>query len=67
MVDKDLIRKVTAFDLFEGSNLGENKKSLALSVVIQSFNRTLTEKDLDSLSKKIIQTVQQKTGATIRS
>ena len=67
MVDKDLIRKVTAFDLFEGSNLGENKKSLALSVVIQSFSRTLTEKDLDSLSKKIIQTVQQKTGATIRS
>ena len=40
---------------------------MAINVVIQSQDRTLIEDDLDRISQKIINTVKEKTGATIRS
>ena len=43
------------------------KKSIAINVTIQSDEKTLNEKDLDQISKKIIDIVKDKTGATIRS
>ena len=66
-IDTDIIKNVKTFDVFEGQNLPEGKKSLAINVTLQSFNKTLTESDLDSISKKIIDKVKNKTGATIRS
>ena len=48
-------------------NISKDKKSVAISVTLQSTNRTLSEKDLDLISKKIIDIVKEKTGATIRS
>ena len=55
------------FDVFEGQNIPEGKKSVAINVTIQAFDKTLTEKDLDLISQRIIETVREKTGATIRS
>ena len=55
------------FDIFEGQNIPEGKKSVAINVTIQAFDKTLTEKDLDQMSQKIIEIVKEKTGATIRS
>ena len=66
-IDTDIIKNVKTFDVFEGQNLPEGKKSLAINVTLQSFNKTLTESDLDSISKKIIDKVKNKTGATTRS
>ena len=66
-VDKDLIKKVLIFDVFEGGNLPEGKKSIAVNVTIQSMNKTLSQKDLDQVSQKIINIVKAKTGGTIRS
>ena len=66
-LDESIIKKVTTFDVFEGQNVPEGKKSIAINVVMQAAEKTLTEKDLDQLSKKIISTVKEKTGATIRS
>ena len=66
-VDDNILKKVITFDVFEGQNIPEGKKSVAINVVIQSQNKTLTESDLDQVSQKIINTVQEKTGATIRS
>ena len=66
-LDKSIIKKVTTFDVFEGQNIPEGKKSIAINVVIQADEKTLTEKDLDQVSEKIISTVKEKTGATIRS
>ena len=66
-VDTYNIKKVITFDLFEGQNIPEGKKSVAINVTIQSLNKTLNEKDLDEISQKIIETVKEKTGATIRS
>jgi len=66
-VDQNIIRNVITFDVFEGKSLPEGKKSVAISVTLQSSNKTLTETDLDQISQKIVKTVQDKTGATLRS
>ena len=66
-LDENIIKQVITFDVFEGQNIPEGKKSIAINVVIQAIDKTLTEKDLDQVSQKIINTVQEKTGATIRS
>ncbi len=66
-VDENIIQKVSTFDVYEGDNIPTNKKSVAINVVLQALDRTLSEKDLDNTSQKIIETVKEKTGATIRS
>ena len=45
----------------------EGKKSIAINVTIQSMEKTLSQKDLDQVSQKIINVVKAKTGGTIRS
>ena len=66
-VDKNLIREVKIFDIYQGENIPEDKKSIAINVIIQSMEKTLKEQDLDLLNKSIIDTVENKTGAKIRS
>ena len=66
-IDKSLIQNVTTFDVYEGENIPKDKKSVAINVTIQADNKTLSEKDLDQISKKIIEVVKDKTGAIIRS
>ena len=65
--DKNLIKKVKIFDVFEGGNMPQEKKSIAVNVTIQSMDKTLSQKDLDEVSQKIINIVKAKTGGTIRS
>jgi len=66
-IDYSLIQEVTTFDVYEGDNIPKDKKSVAINVTLQSPNKTLSEKDIDQISKKIIDVVKEKTGATIRS
>ena len=66
-IDNNIIKKVITFDVYEGQNIPKDKKSVAINVVIQSQDKTLTESDLDQISQKIINTVKEKTGAIIRS
>ena len=66
-IDDIIIKHVTTFDVYEGENIPKDKKSVAISVTIQAPDKTLSEKDLDHISQKIITTVQNRTGATIRS
>ena len=65
--DKELVRNVNIFDIFVGEGIPNDKKSVALNVTIQSMDRTLNDKDLEKINKLIIDTVQNKTGAKIRS
>ena len=67
MIDKDLIKEIKIFDVYEGDNIPSDKKSIALKVTIQSDHKTLNENDLTSISKKIVSTVEEKTGAKLRS
>jgi len=66
-IDENIIQNVTTFDVFIGGNVPEGKKSVAINVTLQALDKTLTEKDLDQVSQKIIEAVKNKTGATIRS
>jgi phenylalanyl-tRNA synthetase beta chain len=66
-IDEKLIQKVTTFDVYEGENIPKGKKSVAINVTLQAFDKTLTENDLDHICKNIIKIVSEKTGATIRS
>ena len=66
-VDESLVKDVKVFDVYEGSNIPENQKSIAISVTIQSSERTLNDEDLDKINNLIIKTVENKTGAKIRS
>ena len=66
-IDSSIIQDVTTFDVYEGENIPKGKKSVAINVSLQAKNKTLNEKDLDQISKKIIDIVKDKTGATIRS
>ena len=66
-VDNNLIQKVSTFDVYEGENIPKDKKSVAINVILQANDKTLSENDLDQISKKIIETVNAKTGATIRT
>ena len=65
--DENLIKKVLIFDVFEGGNMPEGKKSIAVNVTIQSMDKTLSEKDINDVSQKIINSVKDKTGAILRS
>jgi len=66
-VDKELIKSVKVFDVYEGSNIPEDKKSIALNVTIQSLEKTLNEEDLNKINQLIISAVESKTDAKIRS
>ncbi|WP_440934733.1 phenylalanine--tRNA ligase subunit beta [Candidatus Pelagibacter sp.] len=66
-IDKNLISNVKVFDVYEGDNIPKNQKSIAISVTIQSLEKTLTDNDLEKTNNLIIETVENKTGAKIRS
>ena len=66
-VDQNLLSNVKVFDVYEGNNIPENQKSIAISVTIQSTEKTLNDNDLEQINKLIIKTVENKTGAKIRS
>jgi phenylalanyl-tRNA synthetase beta chain len=66
-VDNKLINNIRVFDVYEGENIPENQKSIAISVTIQSSEKTLNDNDLDQINKLIIETVENKTGAKIRT
>ena len=66
-IDSTIIKEVTTFDVYEGDKIPKDKKSVAINVSLQALDKTLSEKDLDQISKKIIDVVKDKTGATIRS
>lgn len=64
--DKKLISNAQVFDIFAGASLGENKKSVAIEVLLQPLDRTLTEEDLEGVAKKIIEVVAKQTGGVLR-
>ena len=64
--DKALVSEVGVFDVYEGTNLGEGKKSVAISVTLQPTERTLTEEDIEAVSQKIVAQVEKATGGSLR-
>ena len=65
--DKTLISDVTAFDLFQGGNLGDGRKSLALNITLQPADRTLTDLEINAVCSRVIAAVEKRTGGVLRS
>ncbi len=66
-IDKDLIKNIKIFDVYQGENIESGKKSIAFSVTLEPKDKTLDEKDIELISKKIISTIKETTNATLRS
>jgi phenylalanyl-tRNA synthetase beta chain len=68
--DKSLISDAFVFDVFNGDKaegqMGLNKKSIAITVKLQPKDATLTDKDIESVSEKIIEKVSKATGGVLR-
>jgi phenylalanyl-tRNA synthetase beta chain len=64
--DKQLIEAVSLFDVYEGPGVGEGNKSLAIAVRLQPTDRTLTDADIEAVSKKIVAGVEKATGGKLR-
>jgi phenylalanyl-tRNA synthetase beta chain len=67
MTDRALIESVSVFDVYEGKNVGEGKKSIAIAVRIQPKDKTLTEAEIEALAQKLVAAVTKATGASLRS
>ena len=64
--ERNLLRDVYLFDVYEGKNLEAGKKSYAVSFVLQDANKTLTDKQIEAIMKKIQTNLETKLGAKLR-
>ncbi|MDR7371484.1 phenylalanyl-tRNA synthetase beta chain [Flavobacterium aquidurense] len=64
--EKALLKDVNLFDVYEGKNLPEGKKSYALSFTIQDNTKTLTDSQIDKIMSKLQQTFETELGASLR-
>lgn len=64
--ERKLLREVTLFDVYEGKNLPEGKKSYAVNFVIQDDEKTLNDKQIDSIMSKIQTSLEKELGAQLR-
>jgi len=64
--DRNMIDGVTLFDVYEGDKLPEGKKSLAIDVVFQPRERTLTDAEIETSGQKVVAAVAKATGAVLR-
>ncbi|HLP63647.1 phenylalanine--tRNA ligase subunit beta [Flavobacterium sp.] len=64
--EKSLLKEVNLFDVYQGKNLPEGKKSYAVSFVIQDATKTLTDAQIDKTIGKIKQNLETELGASLR-
>lgn len=64
--EKKLLKSVELFDVYEGKNLPDGKKSYAVNFILQDESKTLTDKQIDAIMTKLINNLKQKLGAEQR-
>ncbi len=64
--EKKLLKKVELFDVYEGKNLEEGKKSYAVNFVLQDDSKTMNDKQTDAIMQKIIAQLEKQLGAKLR-
>jgi phenylalanyl-tRNA synthetase beta chain len=65
-VDRKLVNEIRLFDIYQGVGLPEDKKSLAITVVLQPQERTLTDAEIEGFSQRLIAQVEKATGGQLR-
>ncbi|MDG4717147.1 phenylalanine--tRNA ligase subunit beta [Winogradskyella marincola] len=64
--EKQLLKAVNLFDVYEGKNLPAGKKSYAVSFTLQDENKTLNDKQIDKIMNKLQSNFENKLGAELR-
>jgi len=64
--EKQFIRDICLFDVYESEALGKGKKSYAVSFILQDENKTLTDKQIERIMNNLINVFEKELGATIR-
>lgn len=65
--EKNLLKKVSLFDVYQGDKLPEGKKSYALSFILQDDNKTLTDKQIDKVMAHLLSAFEKEVNAQLRS
>ena len=64
--EKQLLKNVNLFDVYQGKNLPKGKKSYAVSFTLQDENKTLTDKQIDKIMNKLQINFENQLGAELR-
>lgn len=64
--EKKLLKSVELFDVYEGKNLPAGKKSYAVNFILQDPEKTLNDKAIDAIMKKLITNITKQLGAELR-
>lgn len=64
--ERRLLKGITLFDVYEGKNLPEGKKSYAINISLQDDEKTLQDKQIESVMNKIVTNLEKRLGATLR-
>ena len=64
--ERKLLKGVSLFDVYEGKNLPAGKKSYAISLTLQDADKTLTDKQIDAVMTKVINSLKKQLGAELR-
>ena len=64
---KDLIEKIELFDIYTGDQIPEGKKSVAYSIIYRSYEKTLTDKEINSVQNNLIKDLEKSFDAELRS
>jgi phenylalanyl-tRNA synthetase beta chain len=65
--ERELLKDISVFDVYEGKGMEEGKKSYALRFVLQSETKTLSDKEIEKVMEKLAKVFTEKAGAVIRS
>lgn len=61
-----LLKEMNLFDVYEGKNIDPNKKSYAMSFILQSTEKTLSDEEINTTMKKLMHAYEKEVGAIIR-
>ena len=64
--EKKLLKQVVLFDVYQGKNLPEGKKSYAVNFILQDESRTLTDKAIEAIMQKLMKNLTTKLHAELR-
>jgi len=64
--ERKLLKQINLFDVYQGKNLGENKKSYAVSFILLDENKTLNDIQIDKTMANLIAAFEKEVGAQIR-
>ncbi len=65
-LERQLLKSVNVFDVYQGQNLGEGKKSYSVSFILQEADKTLNDKKIDGIVDNFIRAFERELGANIR-